>query len=72
MSKKWALVVCVICIALAILCGYLNSKWQEEKAIRIVIEELYDISERTKDHYQQLWYDCINEESSSRWSEYIR
>ena len=79
--RNWLLVFCVV---LAMLCSYTIIQWQQEKVVGVTIERLYDLSEQTKDHYQQQWVDtlierneyqdlyedCLNGEPSLPWEGY--
>ena len=56
--RNWLLVFCLV---LAAFCGYAITQWQQEKVVGVTIERLYDLSEQTKDHYQQQWVDTLIE-----------
>ena len=56
--RNWLLAFCVV---LAVLCFYVIIQWQQEKVVGVTIGRLYDLSEQTKDHYQQQWVNTLIE-----------
>lgn len=54
-----------ICVAIAIACGVLVQKWHEERTFRVVAQAFAEYYEQDSEHYRQLYYDCLEQESSS-------
>jgi hypothetical protein len=69
--RTWIYILCFICLMLAVACGTFYQKWREERTIRILSEALAESYQQDADHYQQLYYDCLEEdEPSYPWSGY--
>jgi len=60
-ARNWLIVVCVV---LAITCGIFVQKWQEEKTFRVVAQAFVEYYKQDSEHYRQLYYDCLEQESS--------
>ena len=70
MSRNLLIFICIfLAIAFAITCADLYHKWQEERTFRILVQALAEDYEQDSEHYQQLYYDCLNQESYP-WSGY--
>jgi len=56
-----------ICIALVIVCAVFFQKWQEERITRIVSETLAESYQQDANHYQQLYYNCLNQTETAEY-----
>ena len=60
--RNWLI---LICIALAITCGIFIHQWQQERTFRVVAQAFVEYYEQDSEHYRQLYYDCLEQESSA-------
>jgi hypothetical protein len=65
--RNWLIWLIVICIALVVVCAIFLQKWQEERIIRIVSETLAESYQQDANHYQQLYYDCLNQTETAEY-----